>query len=355
MEALALPYESMRRAFTPGLAATVYGGRVTDAMLEQEAHYVHSEGDANWWIPSGQTFYSSDPTHTPPQELNYAQAHFFLPLRYRDPFYTDAVSTDTFVAYDAYDLLMLETRDPLGNCVTVGERNADPTQPLVRSGHDYRVLQPALMMDANRNRSAVAFDALGMVAGAAVMGKPEDSPVPGDQIDAAFRADLTQAEIEAFLAAPKGADGSHASGQRHNPNYLRCRRLLAGTRPAKEAPGLCRHAGPRNAQQRSRPRWRAENSSRHFVLRRLWREIPEKDSGRTGAGPAARWQRQDYRRRERTAGDDSRRGRPALDRQRLGRCSTTKAGSFVSTSRFSTDTPRFEFDIQIGVSPVLVL
>ena len=30
------------------------------------------------------------------------------------------------------------------------------------------------MSDANRNRSAVAFDALGMVTATAVMGKPEE-------------------------------------------------------------------------------------------------------------------------------------------------------------------------------------
>ena len=132
LQSLALPFESYKLAFTPGLVAEVYGGRVTDAMLEDEGRYVHSEGDANWWIPSGRIFYSPDPADTPPQELAYARQHFFLPHRYRDPFHTDAVSTESFVTYDAYDLLVQETRDALGNRVTVGERNVDPTQPLVR-------------------------------------------------------------------------------------------------------------------------------------------------------------------------------------------------------------------------------
>ena len=101
-------------------------------------------------------FYSPSTTDTPPQERTFAHAHFFLPHRYRDPFHTNAVSTESFVTYDGYDLLMVETRDALGNRLTVGERNVDPTQPLVRHGHDYRVLQPALMMDPNRNRSTVA-------------------------------------------------------------------------------------------------------------------------------------------------------------------------------------------------------
>ena len=59
------------------------------------------------------------------EELDYARQHFFLPHRYRDPFHTDAVSTETFVSYDDHDLLVKETRDALGNRVTVGERIAN--------------------------------------------------------------------------------------------------------------------------------------------------------------------------------------------------------------------------------------
>lgn len=199
LQSLALPFESYKLAFTPGLVAEVYGGRVSDAMLENEGRYVHTEGDANWWIPSGQIFYSPDPAHTPPQELAYARQHFFLPHRYRDPFHTPAVSTESFVAYDIYDLLVEETRDALGNRVTVGERDAGGV--ITRRAQDYRVLQPALVMDPNRNRSAVVFDALGMVVGTAVMGKPEENL--GDSLNV-LRADLTQAEIDQFLADPKG-------------------------------------------------------------------------------------------------------------------------------------------------------
>ena len=111
------------------------------------------------------------------------------------------MSTETFVSYDAYDLLMQETKDALSNRITVGERNVDPTQPLVRSGQDYRVLQPALVMDPNRNRSAFAFDALGMVVGIATMGKPEDNPRQGDLLDG-FDPDLTDAVIGAHLQNP---------------------------------------------------------------------------------------------------------------------------------------------------------
>jgi RHS repeat-associated protein len=201
LASLALPFESYKLAFTPGLVTGVFGGRATATMLAGDGGYVHSEGDAQWWIPSGRVFYSPDPADAPAQELLHAQAHFFLPLRARDPFHTALVSTEMFVRYDAYDLLPEEIRDALGNRTTVGERNADPTLPLVRYGQDYRVLQPALVMDPNRNRSAVAFDALGMVAGTAVMGKPLPAATEGDSLDG-FEADLTAVVIGEHLANP---------------------------------------------------------------------------------------------------------------------------------------------------------
>ena len=72
-------------------------------------------------------------------------------------------ASDAVVDFDAHDLLMVETRDALGNRVTV-------------DANDYRVLQPRLVSDPNRNRTEVAFDTLGMVVGTAVMGKPLPAP-----------------------------------------------------------------------------------------------------------------------------------------------------------------------------------
>jgi RHS repeat-associated protein len=206
-EPRALPFESYRLAFTPELVAGVYGGRVTGAMLA-EGGYVHSNEDAAWWIPSGQVFYHPYPAATAAEELAFARGHFFQPHRTRDPFHTTAISTESFVTYDPFGLLIQETRDALGNRVTVGERDVDVSQPPVRLAHDYRVLQPSLVMDPNRNRAAVVFDALGLVVGTAVMGKPEESPVAGDHIDAGFRAELTAAEIAQFFADPKGPDAA---------------------------------------------------------------------------------------------------------------------------------------------------
>ncbi|MBP1990486.1 SpvB/TcaC N-terminal domain-containing protein [Paenibacillus eucommiae] len=201
LQSLALPFTSYKLAFTPGLLAAVYDGRATAAMMKDEARYVQFNHDGNWWIPSGTILYSPDADDTPLQEYAYARAHFFLPLRYRNPFHTDAASTETSVHYDKYDLLVQETKDALGNRTTIGERSMDPEQPLIRDGHDYRLLQAALVMDSNRNCSAVACDALGMVVGTAVAGKPEDLPRRGDSLEA-FIPDLTDSSVAALLQDP---------------------------------------------------------------------------------------------------------------------------------------------------------
>ena len=158
-----------------------------------------ARGHANWWIPSGRVFCSPNPGDTSVQELAYARQHFFLPHRFRDPFHTAGVSTETFLSYD-YDLLLRETRDPLGNRITVGERDVNGN--LTVKGNDYRVLQPRLVMDPNRNRAAVAFDALGLVVGTAVMGKAGEDL--GDSLDG-FVADLSPVEIGDFIAQPRAA------------------------------------------------------------------------------------------------------------------------------------------------------
>jgi RHS repeat-associated protein len=181
IEPLALPGESYKLAFTPGLLSAVYELRVTETMLT-DGGYVHTEGDANWWISSGRSFLSTSVTNDPAAELLDARLHFFSPRRYRDPFGQDA-----FIDLDTYDLSMAESRDALGNRVTV-------------MAHDYRVLQPRLVRDPNGNQTEVAFDALGMVVGTAVMGKPGSIPLEGDSLNG-FISDVTQLELDGFFDA----------------------------------------------------------------------------------------------------------------------------------------------------------
>jgi RHS repeat-associated protein len=212
LEALALPGESYSLALTPALLANVFQRKTpgqpveilipnpaavlpTDVAAGQVAErggYVDLDGDGCWWVPSGRTFYSPDVNDAAATERDYAQQHFFAPLRQRDAFGNTASAIN-----DAYDLLVLETRDPAGNTTTAGER--DGSGALVSRSNDYRVLKPRLVMDANRNRAAAAFDALGMVVGTAVMGKPEETL--GDTL-AGFDEDLTEPTSLDQIARP---------------------------------------------------------------------------------------------------------------------------------------------------------
>jgi len=200
LEPLALPGESYQLAFTPGLldgvfrrdgipllsdatkVRSVLGGTGGD-----EGGYVVLDGNGHWWIPSGRAFFSPDPDAGPEAELAEARAHFFLPRRHQDPFGQPA-----FVDFDDHDLLMVETRDALGNRVTV-------------EANDYRVLQPRLVSDPNRNQTEVAFDALGLVVGTAVMGKPGERL--GDSL-AGFEPEPSETQREAFFGQPRQASVS---------------------------------------------------------------------------------------------------------------------------------------------------
>lgn len=199
VEALALPHQTHRLAMTAVLAAELFvaSGKLTllalDTALTVEGGYVHSLGDSGWWVPGRRVAYSPNPADSPSQELAQASAHFFRVRRYTDPFGHVSV-----VDFDPHDLLVVAGKDPVGNVATVGER--DVNDVLVANGNDYRTLRPALVMDANRNRTAVAFDALGQVVGNAKMGKPEESL--GDSL-VGFEPDLSDVVNSAHMTDPQ--------------------------------------------------------------------------------------------------------------------------------------------------------
>jgi RHS repeat-associated protein len=217
VERCPLPGESYKLAFTPGLLAQVFqrdgqsllgnpadvlGGRAADQggylpsqQLKADGRFPDTDPDDHWWIPAGRVFLSPNSNDTAAQELAHARQHFFLPRRYRDPFHTDAVSTERFVTY-AYDLLIVEIRDAVGNVITVATQD-DAGDTTIRL--DYRVLQPYGVTDPNGNRTEVAFDILGMVVGTAVMGKPGENL--GDSL-AGFEADLSEAVVIDHLNNP---------------------------------------------------------------------------------------------------------------------------------------------------------
>ena len=71
------------------------GGYVVSQDLKTGGNFPNTDPDDHWWIPAGRVFLSPDSAHTAPQERTYAQSHFFLAHRYRDPFHNIAVSTES--------------------------------------------------------------------------------------------------------------------------------------------------------------------------------------------------------------------------------------------------------------------
>jgi RHS repeat-associated protein len=189
IEALALPGELFRLTLTASLIETVYqrvhDGRTENllphprSILEQDCGYVDLDQDGRWWAPSGRVFYSPQPDDAE-NELAFAKRHFFLARRYVDPF-----GNPTTVSYDAHELTPVETRDALGNTI--------------HSRLDYRVLRAKQVTDANGNRAEAAFDALGMIAGTALMGK--EGQELGDSLEH-FRADLPESEVLEHMRHP---------------------------------------------------------------------------------------------------------------------------------------------------------
>jgi RHS repeat-associated protein len=198
VESQALPGETFKLALTPTLLAHVLirsqAGQPDEALLSNPDALLEGKGsdeggyvawDGNWWIPSGKVFLdagvnTSNPAFTAAAELTTARQHFFVPRKV-----SDAFGQTTAVDYDAYDLLVTRTTDPVGNSLS--------------AANDHRVLQPREVTDPNGNRSASAFDALGMVVATAVMGKPGQAL--GDLLEG-LSADPTLAKVQAFIADP---------------------------------------------------------------------------------------------------------------------------------------------------------
>ncbi len=179
IESLGLPYEGYQAAFTDTMLQKVFGERVDGIDLTTESGYhphqdfAAAEGETEGlkeyhWIPSGRQ--------------GFNPKKFFQADYVQDPFGHGA-STES----DAYALLMVTAEDAL----------PPPQTNVISAKNDYRVLQPFEVTDPNGNRSQVVYDAVGMVAGTAVMGKPPPAKVEGDSLEG-FEADLTLAQIDAF-------------------------------------------------------------------------------------------------------------------------------------------------------------
>lgn len=200
LEVLAVYGESYKLVFTPGLLHSVYqrpSAAATPVNLlpdpaavlavgigvdADRGGYVDLDSDGHWWLPSGRDYFHVEEKAGAQQELAEATAHFFVPRRVRNPF-----GHSTFIDYEL-DLFPQQTRDALGNTAAVI--------------YDYRVLKPKLLTDANGNRSFAAYDVLGLPVATALCGKAAENL--GDSLSdfTDFDADLTQAQLQAFAAAP---------------------------------------------------------------------------------------------------------------------------------------------------------
>jgi RHS repeat-associated protein len=347
LQTLALPFESYELAFTAALLADAFGGRVSAAMLEDEGRYVHSEGDGDWWLPSARVFLSPDAADSPAQELTYARRHFFVPRRFRDPFHTDALSTESLITYDAYDLLTLETRDALDNVVTAATLD-DDGNAAVRI--DYRVLQPFWLTDPNGNRTAVAFDALGMVVGTAVMGKPPPAPAEGDSLEG-FGADLTEAAVLGHLSDPLSNPlaviGRATTRLLYDLSAYRRTKSQTDPRPA------CVYTLARETHYAdSVPAGGSKFQHSFSYSDGFGREIQKKIQAEPGPVP-----RRDGGGRLVIGAD----GRPSMTQNDVAprwvgsgwTIYDNKGHPVRRYEPFFTDTQHFEFDVRVGVSPVL--
>lgn len=192
IEPLCVPGAYHKLVFTPGLFARTYTKKNDDGSQEALASasdildkgYVNLDGDGNLWTSSPRASYATAPdSATAAQELAEARASFFLPKAFFDKF-----GNPTYTGYDKYLLFPSSSRDALGNISTTTT--------------DYRALQIASIIDPNGNKSSAAYDAMSLVAGVAMSGKPTDNI--GDTLDG-FKADLAQADLDAFVANPTAA------------------------------------------------------------------------------------------------------------------------------------------------------
>lgn len=330
IQSLCLVGESYKLAFTPGLLDRAFQrprpGQPAEALLpdpgivlsgqgDSTGGYVDLDGNGHWWVPSGRVFYHLEEV-APADELAEASAHFLLARRYRRPF-----GQDTVVDFDAYDLLMAETRDALGNRVTV-------------DANDYRVLQPRLVSDPNRNQTEVAFDTLGMAVGTAVMGKPLPAPVEGDALTG-FVTDLTQAELDGLFDASDPHSSVAALLKDATTRFVydvdRFRRTRQANPhdPARWQPACAATLARETHASAPLPLQGLRIQLNFTYSDGFGREIQRKIQAEPGHDGAPRW-----------VGSGwivfNNKGKPVRQFE-----------------PFFTDTHRFEFDVRIGVSPVL--
>lgn len=194
---LGLPYETYTLALTDDLLTEVFGeDKIQDVRDdlkdETKSGYLRckdptsrSPNDADiahqYWIRSGIAGFADD-----------AAEHFYLPERYTDPF-----GNVTTLQYDAKDLYIQSSTDPLGNRVSITQ-------------FDFRLLAPREMQDINDNLTEVVFDVLGMPTAMAVKGKGNEADTLVDFITNPKLTNPTLTKRKDFFT--QAYDGQKAAG-----------------------------------------------------------------------------------------------------------------------------------------------
>ncbi len=180
MHSLGIAHESYQLAYTKELLNNIYNLKVSDAALVDVmklGKFVSTDADSKWWIPSGTTNFI-DANNVDADTLSEAQARFYLPISYTDPY-----GSVTKVEYETHKLFVQKTIDALLNESTVTRFN-------------YRTLSPQQMQDMNDNLSEAITDELGLVKAMAVMGKGTEA----DDLSLLTEITTDQAAIDDFFA-----------------------------------------------------------------------------------------------------------------------------------------------------------
>ncbi|KAK6330099.1 hypothetical protein TWF718_003527 [Orbilia javanica] len=195
LESRAIVGESYQLIFTAELLAKTFKRGMDDGSMEDlipdpldllggkgesDGCYIDLEGDGNWWLPSGRSFFHPNASSTPQEEEIEAKAHFFRHRRHVEP-----SGQEVIIDYDPYDLSPTKSIDALENKIELRV--------------DYRVSHPDLMTDCNGNRSQCAYDELGHVIGLAQYGKTTENV--GDSLNG-FQIVVGKEDIDQLFEAP---------------------------------------------------------------------------------------------------------------------------------------------------------
>ncbi|THC93969.1 hypothetical protein EYZ11_006546 [Aspergillus tanneri] len=197
LDPYSVKHQTYKLCFTQEFVQEVLDGTAVDGSTIKEelqgAGYVKlgpaAGGHKNeWWVPSTRHGFHND--QITDDELGVARRQFYIPNVAVDPF-----QTASYEWLDPYKLFVVASLDTVGNTT--------------KAVHNYSLLQPIMMTDANGNRKKVARDSLGAIVGVATMGKQDEKV--GDCLDD-LDVEITTEDLESFTRNPSGPEAANLLG-----------------------------------------------------------------------------------------------------------------------------------------------